>query len=129
MKTDTGTESRRLAQNISEGRIHTLTSHNFGQLVLNGEGPIVVEFMSYGCAFCREIDPVLEEVAGIVQSQEKIFRVNIGAEQELAGRYEIHGTPTLSMFLNGQEVGRVEGTPPEISSLLKAVREPFELLK
>ena len=35
--------------------------------------------MSYGCAYCRAIEPVLQHVAAIVQSKQKIFRVNIAA--------------------------------------------------
>ena len=34
----------------SRDRIQTVTSSNFIRLVLEGEGPIAVEFMSYGCA-------------------------------------------------------------------------------
>ena len=98
----------------------------FAKLVLEGEGPIAVEFMSYGCAHCQVIEPVLQQVAAMVKSNEKIFRVNIAVEPELAERYEIQGTPTLIMFLDGTEVGRVEGPRPAVSSLLTAVRQPYE---
>jgi thioredoxin 1 len=104
--------------------IRTVTSSTFNSLVLQGEGPIVVEFMSYGCAHCRAIEPALQRVAEIVRSKEKIFRLNVAIEQELAERYEIRGTPTLIMFLDGREVGRVEGPNPEVSSLLTALKQP-----
>jgi thioredoxin len=87
----------------------------------------VVEFMSYGCEHCRAIEPVLEQVAKMVEPRETIFRVNIAVEQELAGSYQIQGTPTLIMFLDGNEVGRVEGPSPTVSSVLTAVTQPFEL--
>ena len=111
---------------VSSDRIRTVTSGTFNALVLEGEGPIVVEFMSYGCAHCRAIEPVLQQVAEMVESKEKIFRVNIAVEQELADSYQIRGTPTFIMFLNGTEVGRVEGPPPTVSSVLTAVTQPFE---
>ena len=84
------------------------TSDTFAKLVLEGEGPIAVEFMSYGCAHCQIIEPVLQQVAAMVKSNEKIFRVNIAVEPELAERYEIQGTPTLIMFSgrNGSWTGR-----------------------
>ena len=106
--------------------IQTVTSATFTRLVLEAAGPIVVEFMSYGCAHCRAIEPALEQVAEQMKSKEKIFRVNIAVEQELAGGYEIQGTPTLVAFLNGSEVGRVEGPQPTVSSVLTAVTQPFE---
>jgi len=57
-------------------RIRLLLASTFDRLVLKGEGPIVVEFMSYGCAHCGLIEPDLQQVAEIVESTEKIFRVN-----------------------------------------------------
>jgi thioredoxin 1 len=107
-------------------RIQTVTSGTFTQLVLEAGGPIAVEFMSYGCAHCRAIEPVLEEVAKMVEPREMIYRVNIAIEQDLSGSYQIQGTPTLVMFLNHNEVGRVEGPSPTVSSVLAAVTQPFE---
>ena len=111
---------------VPSNNIQTVTSSTFTQLVLEAEGPIVVEFMSYGCAHCRAIEPVLEQVARMVEPRERIFRVNIAVEQELAGSYQIQGTPSLIMFLDGNEVGRVEGPSPTVSSVLTAVTRPFE---
>ena len=51
---------------------------------------------------------------------------NVAVEQELAGSYQIQGTPTLVMFLNQNEVGRVEGPSPTVSSVLAAVTQPFQ---
>jgi thioredoxin 1 len=106
--------------------VQSTTTGTFAKLVLEGEGPIAVEFMSYGCAHCQVIEPVLQQVAEIVKSKEKIFRVNIAVEPELAERYQIQGTPTLIMFLDGTEIGRVEGPSPVVSTLLNAVRQPYE---
>jgi thioredoxin 1 len=111
---------------LSSDKIKTVTASTFTRLVLEAEGPIAVEFMSYGCAHCRAIEPVLEQVAKMVEPRERVFRVNIAVEQELAGSYQIQGTPTLIMFLNRNEVGRVEGPSPTVSRVLTAVTQPFE---
>jgi thioredoxin 1 len=66
---------------------------------LEGEGPIEVEFMSYGCAHCQAIEPSHQQVAEMVKSKEKIFRVNIAVEPDLAESYEIQGTPAF-VFAN-----------------------------
>ena len=107
--------------------IRTVTSSTFSDLVLAGEGPVVVEFMSYGCAYCRVIEPVLQQVAELVKSEEHIFRVNVAVERELAESYEIQSTPSLVMFLDGQEVGRVEGPNPTVPSVLAAMTQAFGL--
>jgi len=107
-------------------RIQTVTASTFDRLVLKGEGPIVVEFMSYGCAHCGVIEPDLQQVAEIVESTEKFFRVNIAVDRELSEQYEIQGTPTLIMFLNGAVLGREEGPSPDVSNILAVVRQPYE---
>jgi thioredoxin 1 len=127
MKNET-LEVTRLAprRRVRSDWVQSTTTGTFAKLVLEGEEPIAVEFMSYGCAHCQVIEPVLQQVAEIVKSKEKIFRVNIAVEPELAERYQIQGTPTLIMFLDGTEIGRVEGPSPVVSTLLTAVRQPYE---
>ena len=110
----------------SDGLIQTVTSATFDQQVLNGQGPVAVEFMSYGCEHCRTMEPVLQKVAARLQTREQLFRVNVAIEPELAADYAIDGTPTLVMFLNGSEVGRSEGPRPTLESVLAAVTEPFQ---
>jgi len=114
-------------KHTSSDRIQTVTRTTFPSLVLQGKGPIAVEFMSYGCSHCRAMDPVLQQVAEMVKPQEKIFRVNIAVEPELTDSYQIEGTPTFVMFLNGKEVGRAEGPPPTVSGVRAALTQPFEL--
>lgn len=106
-------------------QIHTVTQKTFANEVLEARGQIVVEFMSYGCAYCRELEPVLVQVAEMGKSNSTFFRVNVAVERELADSYDVETTPTLLMFFNGEVVGRSEGPRPTISSILTAVTEPF----
>jgi thioredoxin 1 len=116
----------RSPENSSPDRIRTVTSDDFDELVLHAEGPIVAEFMSYGCTHCRVMEPILQQVAGMVTPDESIVRVNIAVEQELAASYQVRGTPTLIMFRDGRELARVEGPRPIVSTVLTAVTQPFE---
>ena len=110
----------------SQDRIRTVTGGTFEELVLDAEGPVVAEFMSYGCAHCRVMEPILQQVARLVEPDETIVRINIAGEQRLAASYAVEGTPTLVMFLEGREVGKVEGPRPDVSTVLAAVTQPFE---
>ena len=106
-------------------RIQTLDGGSFRAMVLEGEGRMAVEFMSYGCGYCRAIEPLLQQVAEQIGQDETIFRVNINAEPALANDYGIDGTPTFVMFMNGEEVGRAEGPDPDVTSVREAVTGPF----
>ena len=110
----------------SEGGIATLTSGTFDTFILDGQGPIAVEFMTYSCAHCGTIEPVLQQAAEALRSKEQVFRVNIATEQDLAQRFDIQATPTIVLFMNGREVGRVEGPSPNLSSVLAELTQPFE---
>lgn len=105
--------------------IQTVSGSDFDAMVLRSEGPIAVEFMSYACGHCGALEPVLQRAAAEVRADEKVFRVNVAAEPELAASYEIQGTPTLIMFLGGKEVGRVAGPDPTAASVLDAITQPF----
>jgi thioredoxin-like negative regulator of GroEL len=98
---------------------------NFDDLVLQAPGPVVVEFMSYSCAHCGAMEPVLQQVAQVLQSRQLFVRVNVALEVELAARYRIEGTPTIVLFQGGHEVGRIEGPLPSVPELLAAVTRPF----
>lgn len=106
-------------------RIQVVDSVSFMPMVLQVDGRIAVEFMSYGCGYCRAIEPALEQVSQMIWPDEKIFRVDITANPDLASEYNIGGTPTFVMFLNGEEVGRSEGPDPDLASVRNAVTGPF----
>ncbi len=105
--------------------LQTVDSVSFDRLVLEDSGRMAVEFMSYGCGYCRTIEPIVQRVASMIAAEETVLRVNIAADPELAKRYEITGTPTFVMFLNGSEVGRTEGPAPTQSAVIDAITRPF----
>jgi len=83
---------------LSADNIKTVTASTFTRLVLEAEGPIAVEFMSYGCEHCRAIEPVLEQVAKVVEPGEKIFRVNIAVERDLQAATKFRARRPWSCF-------------------------------
>jgi thioredoxin 1 len=105
--------------------IATIGAEDFEDRALGGAGAIVVEFMSYGCAHCRTLEPIVQQVAARLASDVTFFRVNIGTDAALATAYAIRGTPTLLMLRAGREVGRIEGPPPSVSGIVQSVTETF----
>jgi thioredoxin-like negative regulator of GroEL len=105
--------------------VTAVTGGDFDRVVLDGDGPIAVEFMSYSCAHCGTMAPVLEEAASVLTSRVRIFRVNVATDPDIAQRFGIQGTPTFVMFLDGSEAGRAEGPLPNLSSVVIALTQPF----
>lgn len=126
MNQEIGSAVETSRRRMSRDGIRTIARRDFSRLVLHDQGRVAVEFMSYGCVHCRAIEPLLQQVAEAVRPEITIYRVNIPVEEELAEEYDISGTPTFIMFLNGSVVGRVEGPPPTFSSVLRTVSDPFQ---
>lgn len=120
-----GSGGKTPSSRVSRDSIATVTARDFSQVVLGAKGPVVVEFMSYGCVHCRAIEPALQQVAEMMNHEIDICRVNVPVEQGLAEEYGISGTPTFIMFLHGSVVDRVEGPPPTLASVLQMVTKPF----
>jgi thioredoxin 1 len=106
--------------------IVSLSHADFTERVIEGDGPIVVEFMSPTCSHCEALAPVLRRVAEQLRGREKVFCVDIDAEPNLAANFSIDGTPTILLFQSGQEIGRLVGPSPDEATLLAALTEPFE---
>lgn len=92
------------AQNIV-----TLTADNFEQEVVKSGQPVLVDFWAEWCGPCKQLAPMLNELATEYDGKVKIAKVNIDDHQNLAVQYRINSIPTLLFFKNGQVVDQVVG--------------------
>lgn len=86
-----------------------VTDTNFDKEVLQSASPIVVDFWAEWCGPCKQIAPVLDELATEYDGKVKLAKVNIDEFQDLAARFRINSIPTFLFFKNGQVVDQVVG--------------------
>lgn len=84
-----------------------LNKDNFDQEIK--EGTTLVDFYGDNCAPCHELAPRFETMSKEYEGKVKFVKVNVGQNQEIAGKFGIMSVPTLIIFENGQEKDRVIG--------------------
>lgn len=86
-----------------------ITAGDFAEKVLNADETVLVDFYSDSCVPCKMLSPVLSQLETELDGKLRIYKVNVGYEQELVERYEVQASPTLIFFRGGEETSRIRG--------------------
>lgn len=90
-----------------------VTDQNFETEVLQSDKPAVIDFWAEWCAPCRQIAPIIHELAGEYGDQVKIVKMDIEANPGTPGRYGVRAIPTVLAFQGGQVVEQLQGARPK----------------
>ncbi|MCL2473693.1 MAG: thioredoxin [Alphaproteobacteria bacterium] len=102
--------------------IKTVDDANFEAEVLKSATLVIVDFWAEWCGPCKQLSPVLEEVAAEAGDTVQIAKMNVDTSSEVPGKYGIRSIPTLIMFKNGEIVSTKVGSLPK-STLLSWIKE------
>lgn len=86
-----------------------ISGENFDEEVLNSDKPVLVDFYADWCGPCKQMAPIIEEVAKAVLDNVKVVKINVDEENNLAEQYGISSIPTLVFIKNGEVVRNLVG--------------------
>jgi thioredoxin 1 len=90
--------------------IGEVNDNNFEQTVLQSEQPVLVDFWAEWCGPCRALAPTLEAVANDWAERARVVKLNVDESPVVTEHYGIRAIPTLILFKDGEEAGRLLGT-------------------
>ena len=85
-----------------------INMENFENEVMRSEKPVLLDFFAPWCGPCRELSPVVEELAEEL-SEVKVAKINVDEERELAKKYRVFSIPTLVVIKAGEVVNKAVG--------------------
>ncbi len=81
--------------------------NEFEQQVTKIKKPMVLKFTAEWCSGCRQLAPIVENVAEQLGDKIAFFEVDVDKALDLAQKFGVMSVPTLILFKNGVDVNRV----------------------
>ena len=90
-----------------------VSDDEFEGSVLGNSGPVLVDFWAEWCGPCKQLSPVLDELAKEMEGKVTVAKVNIDQNPEAPQKYGVRGIPTLILFKDGKPVATKVGSLPK----------------
>jgi thioredoxin 1 len=100
----------------------TVTNDNFESLI-NGELPVVVDFWATWCGPCRQLGPIISQLAEEYDGKIIVGKCDVEENDELAAKFSVSSIPTVLFFKGGQQVDKFIGfmTKPKVEEKFQSV--------
>ncbi|MEV4558797.1 thioredoxin [Kitasatospora sp. NPDC049285] len=104
------------------GATKEVTDATFATEVLKSDKPVLVDFWATWCGPCRQVAPILEEIASEHGDKLTVAKLDVDANQETAATYNVISIPTLNVYKGGELVKTITGARPK-AALLRELAE------
>ncbi len=92
--------------------IHIGSAADFQREIIQSELPVILDVWSDGCMPCRQLAPVLTDVATRYEGRIRVAELNTSVPLPLFRELRVSATPTILVFNRGREMGRMVGYRP-----------------
>ncbi len=95
------------------GSIAAVTDQSFQADVLDADVPVLVDFWAPWCGPCRQVAPILEEIASENEGKIRILKLNVDENPKTAAKYGVVSIPTMNVYKGGEVVKQIIGAKPK----------------